>query len=112
MLPKVTTHFRRILLAFRERKKSSIVPFSSVIDKVNTQTLMTRTGVTVTAIFVLTMPFSFVHYCLSETGIVDYIINSLKQKNGAVECLSACRPSRRGVAHDTHARVATSTSDN
>ena len=67
-------------MTFRERNKSSIAPFSSVIDEVNT--LMTRIGVTVTAIFVLTMGYGFVHYYLGQIGIVDFIINSPIQKVG------------------------------
>ena len=67
-------------MVFRERKRSSIVPFSSVIDEMNT--LMTKIGVTVTAIFVLTMGYSFVHSNLNRIGIVEYKINSPVQKIG------------------------------
>ena len=67
-------------MVFRERKRSSIVPFSSVIDEMNT--LMTKIGVTVTAIFVLTMGYSCVHSSLNKAGIVEYIINSPVQKIG------------------------------
>ena len=45
-------------------------------------TLMTNIGVTVTAIFVLTMGYSFVHSNLNRIGIVEYKINSPIQKIG------------------------------
>ena len=78
MFAKVPIRFRRILMVFRERKRSSIVPFSSVIDEMNT--LMTKIGVTVTVTFVLTM--GFVHSSLNKAGIVEYILNSPVQKIG------------------------------
>ena len=45
-------------------------------------TLMTKIGVTVTAIFVLTMGYSFVHSNLNRIGLVEYKINSPVQKIG------------------------------
>ena len=77
---KATIRFRRILMVFRERRKSSMAPSSSVIDKVNT--LMTKTGVAVTAIFVLTMGYNITHYALGEIDAVDFVLHSPVQKIG------------------------------
>ena len=82
MFSKVTTRFRRILMAVRERNKSSTVPCSSLVDEVNT--LMTKIGATVTAIFVLSMGYTCIHYYLSRFGIVDYTINSPVQRVGVL----------------------------
>ena len=73
-------------MAFRERNKSSTLRCSSVIDEVNT--LMTKIGATVTAIFVSSMCYTAIHYYLSRFGIVDYVINSPVQKVGVL--LAAC----------------------
>ena len=83
---KVTTRFRRILMAFHERNKSSTLPTSNVVDEVNT--LMTKIGAIFTAIFVLSMSYTCIHYYLHRSGLVDYIINSPVQKIGVL--LAAC----------------------
>ena len=67
-------------MAFRERLNSSTATCSSVIDKVNT--LMTKTGVAVTAIFVLTMGYNITHYALGEIDAVDFVLHSPVQKIG------------------------------
>ena len=74
MSAKATTRFRRILMSLRERLKSSTSTCSSVIDKANT--LMTKTGVAVTVIFLLTVGFNMTHQCLGKTGAMAYVINS------------------------------------
>ena len=67
-------------MAFRERLNSSTATCSSVIDKVNT--LMTKTGVAVTAIFVLTMGYNISYYCLGKIGVFVYVLNTPLQKIG------------------------------
>ena len=67
-------------MAFRERLNSSTATCSSVIDKVNT--LMTKTGVAVTAIFVLTMGYNISYYCLGKVGVLVYVLNTPLQKIG------------------------------
>ena len=86
MFAKVTTRFRRILMAFRERKKSSTLPNSNVVDEMNT--LMTKVGAIVTGIFVLSTTYAPVHYYLDRLGIVDYVVNSPIQRIGML--LTTC----------------------
>ena len=76
MSAKSTPRFRRILLAFRERLKSSTC--SSVIDDANT--LMTKTGVAVTVTFVLSVGYNITHQCLGKIGAVAYVLNSPMQR--------------------------------
>ena len=86
MFAKFTTSFRRILIAFRERSRSSTLPCSNMVDEVNT--LMTKIGATVTAIFVLSLSYANIHYYLSRLGLVDFTLNSPVQKVGVL--LGAC----------------------
>ena len=67
-------------MAFRERRRSSVAPSSSMIDKVNT--LMTKTGVTVTVIFVLTVGYNPTAYTLGKVGAVVFVLHSPVQKIG------------------------------
>ena len=53
---------------------------SCVIDDANT--LMTKTGVAVTVIFVLTIGYDIIYYTLGKTGLAVYIINSPVQMIG------------------------------
>ena len=78
MSAKSTPRFRRILLAFRERLKSSTC--SSVIDDANT--LMTKTGVAVTVIFVSSVGYNITHQCLGKIGAVAYVLNAPMQRVG------------------------------
>ena len=67
-------------MALRERLKSTTVACSNVIDAANS--LMTKTGVVVTAIFVLTIGYDVIYYMLGKIGVVVYRTNSPLQKIG------------------------------
>ena len=72
--------FRRMLMTLRKRLKSSTLPSSKVIETANS--LMTKTGVAVTAIFVLTIGYVVIYYILGEIGVGVYTLNSPLQKIG------------------------------
>ena len=72
--------FRRILLTLRERLNSSTLPCSNVIDAANS--LMTKTGVAVTAIFVVTIGYDAIYHMLGSIGVVVFVLNSPVQKIG------------------------------
>ena len=67
-------------MALRERLKSTTVASSNLIDAANS--FMTKTGVVVTAIFVLTIGYDVIYYLLGTIGVVVYILNSPLQKMG------------------------------
>ena len=67
-------------MALRERLNSKTVACSNVIDAANS--LMTKTGVVVTAIFVSTMGYDVIYYLLGKIGVVVYKTNSPLQKIG------------------------------
>ena len=67
-------------MTFRERLKSSTLPCSSMMDKANA--LMTKTGVTVTVIFVLSMGYGIIYHILGEIGAVVFVLHSPLQKLG------------------------------
>ena len=67
-------------MALRERLKSTTVACSNIIDAANS--LMTKTGVVVTAIFVLTIGYDVIYYMLGKIGVVVYRTNSPLQKIG------------------------------
>ena len=67
-------------MALRERLKSSTVACSNVIDAANS--FMTKTGVAVTAIFVLTMGYDVTFYMLEKVGVVVFRTSSPLQKIG------------------------------
>ena len=55
---------------------------SNVIDDANS--LMTKTGVAVTVIFVLTIGYDVIYYMLGAIGVVVFILNSPLQKIGVL----------------------------
>ena len=67
-------------MALRERLKSSTVACSNVIDAANS--LMTKTGVAVNAIFVLTIGYDVIYYMFGTIGVVFYMLSSPLQKIG------------------------------
>ena len=67
-------------MALRERLKSKTVACSNAIDAANS--FMTKTGVAVTAIFVLTVGYDAIYYVLGSIGVVVYVLNSPVQKIG------------------------------
>ena len=69
-------------MALRERLKSTTVACSNVIDAANS--LMTKTGVAVTVIFVLTFGYDVVYSALGAIGVVVYTFNSPLQKIGVL----------------------------
>ena len=67
-------------MSLRERLHSTTMPGSNVIDAANS--LMTKTGVAVTVIFVLAYGYDVIYYILGSIGVVVYTINSPLQKIG------------------------------
>ena len=67
-------------MALRERLKSKTVACSNAIDAANS--FMTKTGVAVTAIFVLTVGYDAIYYVLGSIGVVVYVLNTPVQKIG------------------------------
>ena len=67
-------------MALRERLKSKTVTGSNAIDAANS--FMTKTGVAVTAIFVLTVGYDAIYYVLGSIGVVVYVLNTPVQKIG------------------------------
>ena len=43
---------------------------------------------------------------IAPACLAEFVAHHQCVQNGAIECLPACRPSRRGVAHDAQARIA------
>ena len=72
--------FRCILMSFRKRRNSSTLPCPSVLDDANS--FMTKNGVTVTVIFILTMGYIIIYYMLGMIGVASYVVNSPAQKAG------------------------------
>ena len=72
--------FRRILVSLRKRLSSSTLPCSSVID--DASTLMTKSGVAVTVICILTIGYDVIYYVLGAIGVTAYVVNSPVQKIG------------------------------
>ena len=72
--------FRRILMSVRKRLNSSTLPCSSVLDDANS--FMTKNGVAVTVIFILTMGYIIIYYMLGMIGIASYVVNPPAQKAG------------------------------
>ena len=70
--------FRRILMSFRKRLNSSTMPSSRVLDNANS--FMTKNGVAVTVIFILTMGYSIIYYVLGNVGVASYVVNTPAQK--------------------------------
>ena len=70
--------FRRILMSFRKRLNSSTMPCSSVLHDANS--FMTKNGVTVTVIFILTMGYGRIYYVLAKVGVASFVVNSPVQK--------------------------------
>ena len=68
-------------MTLRERIKSTTMPTcSNVIDVANS--MMTKTGVAVTVIFVLTIGYDVIYYMLGAIGVVVFVLNSPVQKIG------------------------------
>ena len=72
--------FRLILMSFRKRLNSSTIPCSRVLDDANS--FMTKNGVAVTVIFILTMGYSIIYYVLGNVGVASYVVNTPAQKIG------------------------------
>ena len=70
--------FRRILMSFRKRLNSSTMPCSSVLDDDNS--FMTKNGVAVTVIFILTMGYSIIYHVLGNVGVASYVVNKPAHK--------------------------------
>ena len=68
-------------MTLRERIKSTTMPTcSNVIDVANS--MMTKTGVAVAVIFVLTIGYDVIYYMLGAIGVVVFVLNSPVQKIG------------------------------
>lgn len=62
-----------VLIGFQKRRNSEMAS-SRIIDKATSE--LTKTAITVTAIFIISMGFEFWYYMLGYTEVVSYTINS------------------------------------
>ena len=65
-------------MSFRKRLNSSTMPCSSVLHDANS--FMTKNGVTVTVIFILTMGYDRIYYVLAKVGVASFVVNTPVQK--------------------------------
>lgn len=65
--------YGRVITAFQSRKKSDMGA-SRVIDKATTE--LTKTAITVTVIFFITIGTHYWNYMLGYTNVIEYVINS------------------------------------
>ena len=69
-----------VVQTFYKRKKAENLASSRIIDKASSE--LTKTAITVTIIFCITMSFEQWYYVLASTGVLVFNINGILQKVG------------------------------